>query len=70
MLSEKPIKPAATRRVVSVVSVPKKDGSLWFCGDYRRLSAVTIRDAYFLSLMNQCIDRLGQVTVFSTLDDN
>jgi hypothetical protein len=53
-----------------VVLVPKPDGSLQLCVDYRRLSALTIRDSYSLPRMDECIDYLGDACVFTTLDCN
>lgn len=45
-----------------------EDVSLRFCIDYRKLSAVTIRDSYFLPRMDESIDSLGELTGFSTAD--
>jgi Reverse transcriptase (RNA-dependent DNA polymerase) len=41
-----------------------------FCIYYRRLNAVTVRDSYPLPRMAECIDSLGDASVFSTLDCN
>lgn len=38
--------------------------------DYRRLSSVTLSDAYPLARLEDCIDSLGKATVFSTHDCN
>ena len=53
-----------------MVLVPKPDGSLRFCIDYRRLNAITIRDSYPLPRMDECVDSLGEANIFTTLDCN
>ncbi|MGH0053304.1 MAG: reverse transcriptase/ribonuclease H family protein, partial [Sphaerochaetaceae bacterium] len=53
-----------------VVFAPKKDGTLRFCVDYRRLNSVTIRDTYPIPKMDECIDSLGDASIFTTLDCN
>ncbi|CAN8074493.1 unnamed protein product [Agarophyton chilense] len=52
------------------VLVAKKDGSVWFCVHYRKLNAVTKRDSYPISRMDDCLDSLGEAVVFTTLDSN
>ena len=53
-----------------VVLVPKKDGSLRFCVDYRRLNSMTVKDSYPLPRMEDCIDSLGDAKYLTTLDCN
>ena len=70
MLEANVIEPAASEWASPVVLAPKKDGTLRFCVDYRRLNAVTIPDTYPLPRMDDCIDSLGDATIFTTLDAN
>ena len=50
--------------------VPKPDGSVRFCIDYRKLNLMTVKDPYPIPRMDECIDSLGDARVFSTLDFN
>lgn len=70
MLAAGVIEPSISEWAAPVVFAPKKDGTLRFCIDYRRLNAVTIRDSYPIPRMDECIDSLGDAQVFSTLDCN
>ena len=52
----------------AVVLVRKKDGSLRFCIDLRRLNARTIKDAYSLPHIDETLDCLGGAIIFTSLD--
>lgn len=68
MLSHKVMEPAQTEWAARIVFALKKDGSICFCVDYRKLNAVTKRDSYAIPRMDECIHSLGEVEVFPTLD--
>ena len=51
-----------------VLLVPKKDGELRFCVDYRRLNDITVKNRYPLPFIQDVFDQLGGAKIFSTLD--
>lgn len=51
-----------------IVLVRKKDQTLRFCLDYRKLNAITRRDSYPLPRIDDSLDALGNAQWFSTLD--
>ena len=62
------IEPIQSERASPVLLVPKKEGTLRFCVDFRRLNALTIPDTYPVPRMEDCIDSLGEARLFTTLD--
>ena len=64
------IEPAQAEWASPVVVVAKADGTPRFCVDYRKLNSCTIRDSYTIPRMDDCIDLLGNATVFTTLACN
>jgi Reverse transcriptase (RNA-dependent DNA polymerase) len=70
MLAQQVIEPATCEWVSPIVLVPKPDGTLRFCVDYRRLNMITVPDTYPLPRMDECIDSIGDAVVFTTLDCN
>ena len=51
-----------------VVPVPKKDGSVRVCVDYRKLNSVTQGDPYYMSTLEEILERVGSSRVMSKLD--
>ena len=48
--------------------VPKEDGQLRLCTDYRRVNAVTVPDAYPLPRIDDLIDKVGQTNYITNID--
>ena len=53
-----------------IALVPKKDGSLRFRVDYRRLNTKTVPEANPIPKIDDCVDSLGDAEIFATLDCN
>uniref|UniRef100_A0A914HPD7 RNA-directed DNA polymerase n=1 Tax=Globodera rostochiensis TaxID=31243 RepID=A0A914HPD7_GLORO len=51
-----------------IVIVPKRDGTLRFCVDYRGLNAVTTKDAFPLPNIDNTLLALGGKKIFSVID--
>ncbi len=62
------IEPTISEWAAPVLFVPKKDGKLRFCIDYRKLNEVTVKDSYPIPRMDDCLDSLGEATIFTGLD--
>lgn len=68
MLDAGAIRPSKSPYSSNVVLVRKKDGTLRFCIDFRKLNSRTIRDAYTLPRIDDTIDTLIGSKYFSKLD--
>ena len=68
MLSIDLIEPAVSPWASPVVLIPKPDGSIRFCVDFRKVNAVTVRDSFPLPRIDDIIPQLGKKKFFVGLD--
>ncbi len=62
------IEPSRSPWSSPIVMVPKPDGTLRFCNDFRRLNEVSEFDGYPMPRVDELLDRLGGTRYISTLD--
>lgn len=68
MLNDDVIQPSKSPWSSPVVLVKKKDGTLRFCVDYRKLNDITKKDVYPLPRIDDSLDRLRNAKFFSSID--
>ena len=68
MLDKNVIKTSNSPWTSPIVFVQKKDGTTRFCVDYRKVNAVTRKDAYPLPRVDDTLNTLAGSKWFSTLD--
>ena len=51
-----------------VVPVPKTDGTVRVCVDYRKLNEVTTADPYYMATMDEIVERVGGSKIISKID--
>ena len=57
-LRQKLIRPSKSSFASNVVLVKKKDNSYRFCVDYRRVNDISVKDAYPLPRIDECLDTM------------
>ena len=68
MLEKKIVEPSTSAWGSPIVLVRKKDNSVRFCIDYRKLNDITTKDAYPLPRIEDNLDALQGSKLFTTLD--
>jgi transposase InsO family protein len=68
MIKQGIISPSKSPWASPVILAPKKDGSLRFCIDYRKVNSMTVRDAYPIPRIDDTLDSLQEAKFVSTLD--
>ena len=62
------IRPSKSPAGAPILFVPKSDGTMRLCVDYRGLNKVTIKDRYPIPLVSEMLDRLSKASVYTKLD--
>ena len=62
------ISPLSSEWVLPVVLVNKKDGTVRFCVNYRRVNAASTAETYPLPRIDDIIDQIGRVQYLTTID--
>ena len=70
MLDRGVIEPSNSPWSSPVVLVTKRDGSIRFCVDYTILNSVTVKDAYPIPRVDECLDALSGSKWYSSMDLN
>jgi hypothetical protein len=68
LLAAKVIEPAQSSWSSNVLLVFKRDGTMRFCVEYRKLNDLTVKDSYPLPRIDTCLESLGESYYFSTSD--
>jgi len=67
-LKQKVIQPSKSPWASPLVPVPKKDGTVRWAVDYRRLNAVKLADRYPIPNLTSLLEKAGGHKIYSTLD--
>lgn len=69
MLRQRIIQPSTSPFCSPIVMVKKADGKSWrFAVDYRRLNAITVKQTYYLPLIQDILDSVGGRRYYSNFD--
>ena len=70
MLDAGVIQPSNSPWCNTVVLIRKKDGSLRFCIDFRKLNSLTVKDSYPLPRICETLESLAGMAHYTTIDMN
>ena len=62
------IVPSCSPWASPIVPVPKQDGTVRVCIDYRKLNEITVGDPYYMGTLEEILERVGSCQIMSKLD--
>lgn len=68
LLEQGVIRPSNSPYTCPIVPVPKKNGEIRMCVNYKALNRVTVRDNYPLPLIDDCLEYASNKKIFTVLD--
>jgi hypothetical protein len=68
MVKKGTVRPSQSPWAAPVILVKKKDGTMRFCVDYRKLNVITKKDNYPLPRVDESLNALGGSKYFSSMD--
>ena len=68
MLKHDIIKPSSSNWSSPCVLVPKPNGSIRFCTDYRKVNSISKTDAFPIPRVDDCIDKVGHAKFLTKID--
>ncbi len=68
MLKDRIIKKSKSSWALSVILVSKKDKSIRFCVDYKKVNEITIENAHPLLVVNNIVDKIGRKKYYISID--
>jgi len=68
MLKNGIIKKSKSSWVSPVILVLKKNRSIKFCVDYKKLNAIIIVDAHLLPVVNDTVDKIREKKYYTSID--
>ena len=68
MLKAKIVRPSTSPWAFPILMVPKKDGSIQFCIDFRKINTIAKFDAHPMPRAEEIFESIGQARFISTLD--
>jgi hypothetical protein len=67
-LKKKYIRPSILPARYSVLFVPKLNGKLRMCVDYRQFNTIIVKNRYILPLIHEMQDRIKESKIFTKID--